>query len=155
MRMLLTIILAMASMTVSCATADDSGGFSLKQCSDSLYILQLGESQWRLPFPVYRFCTGDVDGNGITDAIVGVIKATRHDPVPRRRVFIFKNYHGLIRPLWLGSQLGQPVIDFSFMPDKRWLKVLERAHDGGTFTAYYRWRAFGMEYVAEEHGDNK
>lgn len=129
----------------------DNGGFSIQRCSDSLYILHLGESQWKLPFPVYRFCTGDVDGNGSIDAIVGVIKSTRYDKELRRRVFIFKNYHGMIRPLWLGSQLGQPVIDFTFLQDKKWLKVIERGCDGIPFTAYYRWRGFGMEYVSEKH----
>ena len=62
--------------------------------------------RWALPYPVYRLETGDVDGDGNTDALVGVIKGTRFHPEKGRRLFIFKNHHGLVRPLWLGSKLG-------------------------------------------------
>ena len=58
--------------------------FSLETKSDTLHVLVLTtdstESRWRLPYPVYRFCTGDVDGNGTIDALVGVEKATRYYP---------------------------------------------------------------------------
>jgi len=36
--------------------------------------------RWALPYPVYRLETGDVDGDGNTDALVGVIKGTRFHP---------------------------------------------------------------------------
>ena len=122
-------------------------GFSLHRVNDTLHVLRLGQSEWRLPFPVYRFCTGDVDGDGSTDAIVGVVKATRHDSVVRRRVFIFKNYRGHVRPLWLGSRLGQPVVDFRFVADEGVLRVVELERSGRYLVADYRWRAFGMDFV--------
>ena len=122
-------------------------GFRLDSLSDSLHVLRLGQSEWRLPYPVYRFCTGDVDGDGSTDAIVGVVKATRHDSVVRRRVFIFKNYRGHVRPLWLGSRLGQPVVDFRFVAGEGVLRVVELERSGRYLVADYRWRAFGMDFV--------
>ena len=78
--------------------------FSLVQKTDSLYLLTLTTDsmthQWSLPYPVYRMETGDVDGNGTIEALVGVIKATRFYPEKGRRLFIFKNYEGLVRPMW-------------------------------------------------------
>ena len=53
-----------------------NGGFSLIQRNDSLYALTLQtdstNDQWMLPYPVYHFCTGDVDSDGSIDAMVGV-----------------------------------------------------------------------------------
>ena len=48
-------------------------GFTLRKEHDSLYWL----NDWRLPYPVYQFQTGDVDGDGRVDAMVGVVKSTR------------------------------------------------------------------------------
>ena len=62
-------------------------GFRLERVSDTLHVLRLGGSRWELPFPVYRFQVADVNGDGSPDAIVGVVKPTRHDPEVRRRVF--------------------------------------------------------------------
>ena len=60
--------------------------FTLKKEHDSLYWL----NDWRLPYPVYQFQTGDVDGDGRADAMVGVVKSTRFYPEKARRLFIFK-----------------------------------------------------------------
>ncbi len=121
--------------------------FTLERKSDSLYVVRLGSDGWTLPFPVYQFQTADVDGDGSTDAIVGVTKTTRYDPEPHRRVFIFKNYRGHVRPLWLGSRLGQPVADFRFLPSRGVLRVMEYERSGLFMVADYRWRSFGMEFA--------
>ena len=67
--------------------------FELRKENDSLYWLGVkGGSkgdEWRLAHPVYQFQTGDVDGDGSEDAMVGVIKKTRYYPMGRR-LFIFK-----------------------------------------------------------------
>jgi hypothetical protein len=60
--------------------------FTLERKSDSLSVLTLTTDstcdRWRLPYPVYRLETGDVDGNGSTEALVGVVKPTRFHPKP-------------------------------------------------------------------------
>lgn len=158
MRMTACLLLMLASLHAaaqmsSAVTAQvgeqaaQTASFTLERVCDTLSILRLGDSAWPLPFPVYRFETADVNGDGSTDAIVGVIKRTRYDPEVRRRVFVFKNYRGHVRPLWLGSRLGQPVADFRFIARDGVLRVLETERSGLFLVAEYRWRAFGMEFV--------
>ena len=78
-------------------TGDRSQAFELRKENDSLYWLGVKggskSDEWRLAHPVYQFQTGDVDGDGSEDAMVGVIKKTRYYPMGRR-LFIFKQIDG-------------------------------------------------------------
>ena len=122
--------------------------FSLVQKTDSLYLLTLTTDsmshQWTLPYPVYRMETGDVDGNGTIEALVGVIKATRFYPEKDRRLFIFKNYQGLVRPMWLGSKLGGILQDFHYHEGR--VRSLETNARGEYTVAEYRWGGFGPKF---------
>ena len=122
--------------------------FTLEQENDTLSFLTLKtdstSDQWRLPYPVYQFCTGDVDGDGSIDAIVGVVKSTRYYKEKGRRLFIFKNYKGFVRPLWLGSKLGGILKDFRFKDGL--IRSLECTTDGKYVVAEYRWAHFGMGF---------
>ena len=122
--------------------------FSLEQKNDTLSFLTLKTDstydQWKLPYPVYQFCTGDVDGDGSIDAMVGVVKSTRYYKEKGRRLFIFKNYKGYVRPLWLGSKLGGILEDFRFKDGL--IRSLERTTDGKYVVAEYRWAHFGMGF---------
>lgn len=133
----------------------DSARFALRQVNDTLHILELrsrpqgegGEEQvsrWKLPYPVYQFQTGDVDGDGKTDAMVGVIKSTRYFPEKARRLFIFKNYEGHVRALWLGSRLGGILQDFRFVDGI--IRSLETTTDDRYVVAEYHWEHFGMGF---------
>lgn len=127
--------------------------FSIDRINDSLFYLHLQQGRtldsWELSYPVYRLDTGDVDQDGIQDALVGVIKKTRFDSVTRKRLFIFKNYKGYIRPLWLGSSLGQPLVDFRFLSAKEGSRIrsIEKEKTGKYLLAEYKWRSFGLEFV--------
>ena len=114
--------------------------FTLKKEHDSLYWL----NDWRLPYPVYQFQTGDVDGDGREDAMVGVIKATRFYPEKARRLFIFKEVNGKARPMWLGSKLGGILEDFRFVDGR--IRALESTADSLYVVSDYRWAGFGMTF---------
>ena len=114
--------------------------FSLRRVSDTLYYL----NGWRLPYPVYQFQTGDVDGDGSDDAMVGVVKSTRFYPEPARRLFIFKQVGGKARPLWLGSKLGGTLQDFRYVDGR--IRSLETTTDRRYVVAEYRWSGFGMAF---------
>jgi hypothetical protein len=114
--------------------------YELRKEHDSLYWL----NDWRLPYPVYQFQTGDVDGDGSEDAMVGVIKGTRFYPEKGRRLFIFKQVNGKARPLWLGSKLGGILQDFRFTDGK--IRALESTTDSLYVVSEYRWGGFGMTF---------
>jgi len=116
-----------------------------------------GESksdEWRLAHPVYQFQTGDVDGDGSEDTMVGVIKKTRYYPMGRR-LFIFKQIDGstrkLVRPMWLGSKLGGILEDFRFVAPAEGdsigrIRALESTTDSLYVVSDYKWSGFGMKF---------
>ena len=95
-------------------------------------------------YPVYQLQTGDVDGDGSTDAMVGVIKPTRFFPEKARRLFIFKQVNGKVRPLWMGSKLGGILQDFRFVDGR--IRSLETTTDSLYVVAEYHWGGFGMSF---------
>ena len=128
-------------------------GFSLETVHDSLsYIVLKTDSlidKWELPYSVYQFQIGDIDENGSKDVIVGVVKATRFDSTRANRIFIFKNYQGYVRPMWLGSKLSKPLVDFRFYQSGNGprIKSVEKEKEGKYLVAEYKWRKFGLEFV--------
>ena len=99
---------------------------SLNKESDSLYVIHLNTDQpshsvWKLPYPVYQFDYGDVTGDGMPEIIVGVIKPTRFDPKPDKRLFIREHTLVLIR-------------------------TVERERSGKFLIAEYAWRGFGLDF---------
>lgn len=127
--------------------------FELQKENDTLHYLKLqGESlqkSWELPYVVFHLDEGDVNNDGSIDALVGVIKSTHYDKIKRKRLFIFKNHSGYIRPLWLGSRLSHPLVDFRFLKGNEggFIFTLERSSGGEFFVQYYKWRGFGLDYV--------
>lgn len=115
--------------------------YQLRKEHDSLFWL----NEWRLPYPVYRFQTGDVNGDGQTDAMVGVVKPTRFFPEKAKRLFIFKQVGGKVRPLWLGSRLGGVLQDFRFVGHGH-IRSLETTSCGQYVVADYKWGRFGMVF---------
>ena len=157
-----------------------SQAFELKKENDSLYWLGVKggkdhasgnkADEWRLAHPVYQFQTGDVDGDGSEDAMVGVIKKTRYYPMGRR-LFIFKQIEGkrtqevslthsnsvpayprkLVRPMWLGSKLGGILEDFRYVAPAEGdsigrIRALESTTDSLYVVSDYKWSGFGMKF---------
>ena len=118
----------------------EDNGFTLRKEHDSLYWL----NDWKLPYPVYQYQTGDVDGDGHIDAMVGVIKSTRFYPEKARRIFIFKEINKKARPMWLGSKLGGILEDFRFVNGK--IRALESTTDSLYAVSDYVWGGFGMKF---------
>ena len=137
----------LVALLLTVASATCAQRFSLETKGDSLsYLVLTTDSttdRHRLPFPVYRFCTGDVDGDGNIDAMVGVVKTTRFDPVMAKRIFIFKNHRGRIRALWMGSRLGGILEDFLFSADGH-VVSLQSTTDGRYAVLEHEWRKFGL-----------
>jgi len=136
----LGLLLASALLAQTNQPTPTRGGFTLKKAHDSLYWL----NDWKLPYPVYQFQVGDVDGDGHEDAIVGVVKATRFYPEKARRIFIFKQVNGKARALWMGSKLGGILEDFRYLDGK--IRALESTTDSLYVVSDYKWSGFGMKF---------
>ena len=123
--------------------------FSIETVNDSLNYLTLKTDSttdtWPLPYPVYRLDTADVNGDGRTEALVGVIKSTRFYPQKGRRLFVFKNYKNRVRAMWMGSKLGGILQDFRFVDGV--VRSLETTTKGQYVVAEYRWQGFGFGFV--------
>ncbi|GEM_PF-1919127 len=104
---------------------------------------------WPLPYMVFRLDTGDVNNDHSTDILVGVIKSTRFDSISRKRLFIFKLFEGYIRPLWLGSRVSQPLVDFKYYKTKKEgvVRTIELEKDQLFLIAEYRWNGFGLGFI--------
>jgi len=145
-------------------TGVESQGYELRKEHDSLYWLRATggrkADEWRLPYPVYQFQTGDVDGDGSMDAMVGVIKKTRFYPLGKR-LFIFKQIDAkatasmhrrkLVRPMWLGSKLGGNLEDFRYVAPADGdslgrIRALESTTDSLFAVSDYKWSGFGMKF---------
>ena len=155
---IVTAWLLMPMMGMSQETGAKSQAFELRKENDSLYWLGVKggskSDEWRLAHPVYQFQTGDVDGDGSEDAMVGVIKKTRYYPMGRR-LFIFKQIDGstrkLVRPMWLGSKLGGILEDFRFVAPAKGdsigrIRALESTTDSLYVVSDYKWSGFGMKF---------
>ncbi|MCM1311959.1 MAG: nuclear receptor-binding factor 2 [Bacteroides sp.] len=133
----------------------------IEHVTDSLYILHhetegFPLSSWKLPYPVYRFCCGNLTGDELPEIAIGVIKPTRYFKDPAKRLFLFKLYKGkLIRPLWLGSQVGNPLEDFHIetlqSPNgtgSEWQRVhtIERKKNGKVLEGIYKYSGFGLKF---------
>ena len=105
--------------------------------------------EWRIPYPVYRVDCGDLTGDGVPEICVGVIKKTRYRPVLDKRLFIFKLHRGIfIRPLWLGSRVSNPLIDFCLERDSTTsvIHTWEQTPDS-VVQILYTYHGFGIKFL--------
>ena len=129
------------------------GVLRLISVTDSIYRIEHVKGDrvvdyWALNYPVYRFACGDVTGDSVPEVLVGTIKATKYRHEKDKRLFIFHLHDGVyIRPLWLGSRVGNPLIDFKVETDTlpNLVHTWERKSDGDTIEAWYRYKGFGLK----------
>lgn len=104
------------------------------------------------PFDYYALDTADVNRDGNTDILIGVVKTTRFDPGEKRRLFILQIDEGRLRPLWLGSKVYQQLLNFK-TGQGGVVTTLEKTQKGNFAVGLYQWENFGLvliQYVVEE-----
>lgn len=154
-RLFICILVFLFYGVVACSNFEQKQNhLSLISINDTLHYVQIenGKSidKWELPYPVFQFQVGDINNNGDKEILVGVIKTTRFDTILGKRIFIFKNYNGYVRPLWLGSRLGQELENFRFIANINGgrIRSVEREKNGNYIVAEYEWRKFGLEFIS-------
>jgi len=142
------------------AISANAQSFSLQQVNDSLSRLILttdnGSDYWMVRYPVYRFCVADVNGDGIEEALVGVIKSTRYFHDIDKRLFIYKNINNRIDRLWMGSRVGGKIIDFNVKDGK--IVCVSKMEDDNYVVAEFTMARFGLEFIrflAENVSENE
>jgi hypothetical protein len=98
-----------------------------------------------LPWPVYQFQMGDIDGDNVTDLFVGVIKSCKYDPVVRRRLFAYEVIDGDLRPKWLGTHIAYDIKEFRTVSidGRTYIRALEKDESGIYHIMTYAWTSFG------------
>jgi hypothetical protein len=133
---------------------------SLTEIQDTIFDIRadiynrdgtLTQSVWRLNYPVYRFDCADLTGDGIPEIAVGVIKPTRFDPNVAKRLFLFKLFDTChVRPLWLGSKVSLPLVDFRLIneDEEPRIRTLEQESESSFAVAEYAYKTFGLEWIS-------
>lgn len=144
------------SEAVSSANESEADSITLRITSvnDTLHIIYLNVyGQLRdsliIPHPLYRFETGDLTGDGLPEVMIGVVKGSRYWPTPSRRIFIYHLFAGhYIRPLWLGSRVGHPLLDFDVCRDSVPCRIIttELPADSVPIHSQYRLQGFGLQF---------
>jgi hypothetical protein len=119
-----------------------------------LSLLKDGQmaDELHLPYDVYRFEAADVNSDGRTDILVGVIKSTHFDREVSKRLFALEVDEGHIRPLWLGSRVCQKLVDFKPIV-RNGVVLIYTIEDAGNRTfsnGLYEWNDFGLRLFTYE-----
>jgi len=86
----------------------------------------------------------DVDNDNVPELIVGVNKSTRYFDKEENRIFVFNVDGTYIYPKWLGSKIGNPIVDFKIDKDKNKLVLLESIDD--VYKVFLcEWNGFGFD----------
>jgi hypothetical protein len=100
----------------------------------------------------YTLDTADVNHDGKTEVLVGLIKSTEFDPKEKKRLFILRIDDGQLRPLWLGSRVCQELMNFKTVKDGV-VETLEKTKSGNYAVGQYTWQGFGLTLKKYTHNE--
>jgi hypothetical protein len=100
----------------------------------------------------YQLDIGDVNGDGHTEVLVGLIKSTQFDPIEKKRLFILRIDGGQLRPLWLGSRVCQELVNFKAAKSGL-VQTLEKNKKGNYALGLYAWQGFGLVLKKYTHNE--
>ncbi len=100
----------------------------------------------------YHFDTADVNHDGRTEILIGLIKPTEFDPQQKKRLFILRVDENQLRPLWLGSKVCQELINFRSLHNGD-LQTMERTSHGNYALGNYYWQSFGLTLRNYTHNE--
>ncbi|MFB6319869.1 CapA family protein [Saccharicrinis sp. FJH54] len=88
----------------------------------------------------------DVDEDQRPELVVGVKKKTRYHNIEENRIFVYNISKDYIYPKWLGSKVGNPIVDFKVDGISNRLIILERfKNSADQMIISYKWNGFGFK----------
>jgi hypothetical protein len=103
-------------------------------------------------YRLYQLDTADVNHDGKTEILIGLIKSTEFDPGEKKRLFILRIDEGQLRPLWLGSKVCQQLVDFKTLTNGI-VQTLEKTARGNYAIGTYEWEGFGLTLINYTHDE--
>lgn len=104
---------------------------------------------WRVGFPVTHCFIADANGDGRKDVLFTTVKPTRRDTahyLPRPHILALQKAR--LRPMWLGSTFGYPLIAYKVKtPGILW--VIMRTPKADYMLAAYQWHGFAPVFQKE------
>ncbi len=104
-------------------------------------------------YTAYQLDTADINRDGETDVLVGLIKSTRFDPVEKRRLFILRIDEDEFRPMWLGTKVCHELIDFKSAANGL-VTTLEKMQNETYAIGHYQWQGFGLSLIQYTQQEN-
>jgi hypothetical protein len=96
----------------------------------------------------WKLKIADLEGDGRREIILGIQKSTHFFPRLHHCLFVYRFDGSTVKPLWLGSSLSRPFIDFTFarMGSRHAEKLIavEITRDGRRCVTIYSWNGFGF-----------
>jgi len=129
---------------------DDGVVGALDRPCGILTVSRHGRRLWRgdlSSIRPWKLVAADVDGGGHREMALGVYKSTRYFPYPHPGLFVYRWGGNGIVPVWRGSNLGEPFVDFAFLPKPNGpaeLIAVEVQQNGCRCVAGYHWSHFGF-----------
>jgi poly-gamma-glutamate synthesis protein (capsule biosynthesis protein) len=96
-------------------------------------------------YNAWKIEVSDLDNDSLPELIVGVIKPTRYYSNIEKRIFVFNAEDDYIYPKWLGSKIGDEVLDFSVTRDNKILIVHKLKNEAAYTLSSYKWNGFGFD----------
>ncbi len=92
---------------------------------------------------------GDINGDGVTELAVCVYKTAEFHPVLAKRPFFYDITDGELEPIWLGSRLARPFLDYILFDvdqdDIDEIISIELMENKNKVIVVYDWKGFGFE----------
>jgi len=98
---------------------------------------------------VYNLQVCDINGDGVNDFCIGLIKPTRWNKQPHPVLHIYSHQNEKLYPLWRSSKIGKNLVDFEIDSTANipGIKILENPDKHVYNIALYRWKSFGLKFV--------
>jgi len=102
-----------------------------------------------IPYPIYRFYASDVNNDGKTDLLLGVVKSAHFDAAIRKRLFIFGIDSSRLSPLWLGTRVCLELVDFKpiHRQNETQIMTVEKDSSNSFCNGLYKWDNFGFRLI--------